>query len=490
MIGADGLYKHIRKNDARSGFVLFSCFAVYVALSFAFIGFSNAQIMQVELALSGAGHASLFESAVHAASRAVRKPRTWFIIIALGGLWFFGRLWLSTWLIRRATGAKPLDRNANRELYDLVENIAMTVGLPCPEIEVVESDRFNAYAHGLAPSKARLGLTTGLIRALTRDELAAVVAHEITHVRNHDTRFMAVLAACVDLVLNLPNGLKRRYKEAPFVFFVGVAVLWVPLGIMGLVIAAGAIGLAATMQLWLGSAASHAREFIADAGAIEITKDPAALISAIEKIAENDGLAVTSATARAMMFSGPSDVWGASHPTRERRVAAIMHHAKINSLDVAHARRRMRGQHVRARGRVEDSMRATVPATGRPAFGKRGGVAAARTSTNDRKASFGTRGAPSGGAQPWRQTNARATSAARAQRIQLKDAKTGHSEPTLLEEAVATNPTAQRVSTTVGRLYRGARLFAAIIIAAVVGVQLLLMIAIQGVFVSIGGHLH
>ena len=123
---------------------------------------------------------------------AINRPGIYFLFAspaeqALWALGFalvylIGATWWNSQFIRYAVRAKPLRRGANPELYNLVENLAMSVGVPCPSIEVVASSQLNAYASGLTPSTARLGFTTGLLARLNPREIEAVAAHELTHI--------------------------------------------------------------------------------------------------------------------------------------------------------------------------------------------------------------------------------------------------------------------------------------------------------------------
>jgi len=118
----------------------------------------------------------------------------------------------------RLRDARPaLQRRDAPELYNLVENLAISVGLPCPRIEVIESSALNAYAAGFFPTSSTIAVTRGLIQALSRDELEAVLAHELTHIRDRDVRLMVVVRACADLMLPVSRTVIERIKRKPFV---------------------------------------------------------------------------------------------------------------------------------------------------------------------------------------------------------------------------------------------------------------------------------
>jgi Zn-dependent protease with chaperone function len=243
-------------------------------------------------------------------------------------------------LMRYATRARPLDRREYPELYNLVENLALTAGLPCPDIELIESDKLNAYATGLTPASARLGLTTGLIDTLDRCELEAVIAHEITHIRNGDTKLMAVTKACADLVVEQPRRLwqalrgMRTPRYVPLFLYIPFLILFVlppilvtlMLSPMVYVIMLGLPAVGALGALVCKAMMHHSREFVADAGAIELTKNPAALVAALSKMAGLDAQLTTNLIAQAMMFSGSDGGWLSTHPKLTARIEAITVH--------------------------------------------------------------------------------------------------------------------------------------------------------------------
>jgi Zn-dependent protease with chaperone function len=256
-------------------------------------------------------------------------------------------------LMRYATRARPLERGEYPELYNLVENLALTAGLPCPAIELIESDKLNAYATGLTPASARLGLTTGLIHTLDRRELEAVIAHEITHIQNGDTKLMAVTKACADLVVEQPRRMwqalsgMRRPRYVPLILFTPFLILFVLPPILVTVVLApivyvimlGIPALMAVGGLVCKAMMHHSREFVADAGAIELTKNSAALVSALCKMAGLNAQLTTNLTAQAMMFSGSDGGWLSTHPTLTARIEAItMHGGMLGKVHVTQPR--------------------------------------------------------------------------------------------------------------------------------------------------------
>lgn len=291
--------------------------------------------------------------------------------------------WANSVFIRYALRARPLDRKELPELYSLVENLAINAGIPCPAIELVESTSLNAYASGLTPKQARLGLTTGLVEALDRDELEAVIAHELTHIVQRDSRLMAVTKACTDLVLLATvRRVMRKNKFACGMFGLSVFPVVGPKALFIL----GLVGAAVTVFTYVIKAlVLHAREFVADAGAIELTKNPAALISALRKISRNDIVSPNNLATQAMMFSGGSEGWLSTHPAVEDRIAAIERFGMVGGHDVlAHRRRNVQSLGLTSLAKLPPAAAgpamAAVGAAQRPTFGRRPPAASAGAS--------------------------------------------------------------------------------------------------------------
>lgn len=301
-------------------------------------------------------------------------------------------------IIRSATGAVGVRRSEAPDLYKLVENLAITAGLPMPRIEIMETEALNAYAAGLTPSTASIAVTRGLVNTLDKQELEAVLAHEITHIRNYDTRMkviatvlsggMCMLAeriwrhvgrqkiplqhmfddeprdadpvlkwrdakdsdaatppariallilACIFIpTLIVPailcyavvRGFKfsGRVREAKFTILPPVKMLVIPFlwpVWFALLVVNVFLMTAYVIAAVARSAISRSREFLADAGAVELTKNPHALVSALAKVANHDALEGLDPSVAALMISAPSRGWLASHPSIEERIAAL-----------------------------------------------------------------------------------------------------------------------------------------------------------------------
>jgi heat shock protein HtpX len=251
-------------------------------------------------------------------------------------------------LVRDMTGLRSVTRLDEPRLYNVVENLSIATGLTTPAIEISESLAMNAFAMGLRPQASTIGVTRGLLNGLNDKELEAVIAHELTHIRTRDVRMMTFATIFSGIIFSVGWFLTYRMREAyrqsntgllkllPFVF---VLVLLMAFAWQGLGLMAGFIMSALGAGLALRFAISRTREFVADAGACELTKNPEALISALVKIHGRSLVPGCDVMVRSMMISAPAEGLMATHPSLEQRIDAIVafaaHH--LNGLRLAPA---------------------------------------------------------------------------------------------------------------------------------------------------------
>jgi heat shock protein HtpX len=185
----------------------------------------------------------------------------------------------------RAVPVDPRDPN-QRMLDDVVEEMAIAAGLPKPAVYVIPDSDPNALATGRGPEKSSIAVTAGLLRSLNREELQAVVSHEMSHVKNYDIRVMTVVAALVGSVLLLSDwgrrglwwgGGRRRSSDGEGRGSGGLALFFFVAWLVSLV-------LAPLIAQLVAMAVSREREYLADASGAELTRNPLALASALEKI--------------------------------------------------------------------------------------------------------------------------------------------------------------------------------------------------------------
>ncbi len=214
-------------------------------------------------------------------------------VVAAVGVWFLIAWKANTSMIRMATGARPLERKENPRVYNIVENLCIAGGMDMPQINVVDDPMLNAFASGIDRDSYTVTVTTGLLDVLDDDELAGVIGHELTHIRNHDTRllitsiiFVGIVSTIMTLVMRtLYNvmwfgGNSRRSNGK------GNGLSIVVVLVVGLVCAA----IAYLFTLLTRFAISRKREFMADAGGAELCQNPLALASALRKISAYPGL--------------------------------------------------------------------------------------------------------------------------------------------------------------------------------------------------------
>lgn len=217
--------------------------------------------------------------------------------LIIAGISSFFSYYYSDKIVLTISGARPANRKRDFLFYTVAENLAIGAGLPKPTLYVIDDPAPNAFATGRDPKHAVICATTGLLEKLDRTELEGVVAHEMTHVRNYDTLLMSLVAVMVGLVALLGDwfmrmmwfGGRRRddRSEAGSIFL-----------ILGIVFAILSPVIATLIQL----AISRRREFMADAGSVEETRQPEGLIDALKKISDDPAPLHSANKATAHLF--------------------------------------------------------------------------------------------------------------------------------------------------------------------------------------------
>ncbi|MBO5585262.1 MAG: M48 family metallopeptidase [Bacteroidaceae bacterium] len=216
--------------------------------------------------------------------------------IAIVGIWFAIAYLFNAQMVQYATGAKPLERKENPRIYNMVENLCMSCGMPMPKVNIIEDPQLNAFASGINQKSYTVTLTRGIIDYLDDDELEGVIAHELTHIRNRDTKVLIISIVFVGILSTLLTLLTRGVLRM---------FLWGGLGssrrsnnkgnggvaiIVIVIVAIICAAIAYFLTLLTRFAISRKREFMADAGSAELTRNPRALASALRKIAAAPGL--------------------------------------------------------------------------------------------------------------------------------------------------------------------------------------------------------
>ena len=214
------------------------------------------------------------------------------IVLAGVGIWFVISYFFHAQIIQKATHARPLARRNNKRVYNLTENLCMSVGMPMPKLYIIESDALNAFASGINEKTFAVTLTRGIINRLNDEELEGVIAHELTHIRNRDVRllivtivFVGIFATIADLALRmLLNGRGKMFSSRNRKNDKGGGTTKLLLIIL---LVAGAIYF---LSILFKLALSRSREYMADAGAVELTHNSMALASALRKISGHSTL--------------------------------------------------------------------------------------------------------------------------------------------------------------------------------------------------------
>ncbi|MEL6477889.1 MAG: zinc metalloprotease HtpX [Pseudomonadota bacterium] len=215
-------------------------------------------------------------------------------------------------------GARPVTRAQAPEFYEMIEDLARRANMPMPKVFIIETDQPNAFATGRDPSNAAVAATTGIMRMLSREELAGVMAHELAHIQNRDTLIMTISATVAGAISML----------AQFGMFFGGGSNRNPLGLIGVILAAILAPLAAMM---IQSLISRTREYAADRLGGEICGNPIWLASALAKIS---GSRVEMASAERnpasahLFIVNPlrgmrMDRLFSTHPPAEKRIAEL-----------------------------------------------------------------------------------------------------------------------------------------------------------------------
>ena len=217
-------------------------------------------------------------------------------VMAVVAIWFIIAYFCNVSMVRKATGARPLTRKENPRIYNIVENLCMACNMDMPQINIIDEPELNAFASGIDRKSYTVTLTTGIIDRLDDRELAGVVGHELTHIRNRDTRllitsviFVGILSTLLIiakqalwLVIAMP--IRGNEKRAGAQWAAKILIVLI------LLLAIVCCAVACFFMRITRFAISRKREYMADAGGAELCGDPLALASALRKISNDPGL--------------------------------------------------------------------------------------------------------------------------------------------------------------------------------------------------------
>lgn len=300
-----GIQSQIWKNNINSVLMLFAFPLLLLGMVYLFLLFAVNKEMETT-------PESIF---VQAAPFIILGTIVWFMVA-----WMF-----HSSIIRMATASRPLERMENKRVYNLVENLCIANGMPVPAINIIEDDSLNAFASGINEKSYAISLSRGIINYLNDEELEGVIAHELTHIRNKDVRMLMVSIIFVGIFSFIANMLFRGIR---FGNLGGRGKNNAPLILIALVIS----GIAYLISLLLRFAISRSREYMADAGAAELTRRPYALASALRKISADPLIeAVRSRDVSQLFIENPQtidkgfsiDKVFATHPPISKRIELL-----------------------------------------------------------------------------------------------------------------------------------------------------------------------
>ena len=251
----------------------------------------------------------------------------------LGGIliWFLIAYFSNTRIINAATGSRPLERKDNKRVYNLVENLCMSQGMKMPRVNIIYDDSLNAFASGINERTYTVTLSKGIIEKLDDEELEAVIAHELSHIRNHDVRLLIISIVFVGIFTMLAQlALRTAYYSSRSRSRSSKGNGTVVILVLTLLVAAIGYFFSVLMRF----AISRKREYLADAGSAEMTKNPLALARALRKISADPDIEAVKRQDVAQLFiqnpcrkkrnafNGLSGLF-ATHPPIEKRIRVL-----------------------------------------------------------------------------------------------------------------------------------------------------------------------
>src|SRR5882762_3733372 len=338
-MAAYGLYTHIASNKFRSMLLLAGLFVLIYVLVYA-----GALIAEVAIN----SDASVDHYLV-AASRDLARAFPY--ATGAAALWIVIAYFFHQSMIDAVTGGEDVTRQQQPRLYNLLENLCISRGIPMPKLKLMDSDALNAFATGLNRRQYAVTVTTGLLKALNDQEIEAVLGHELTHIRNGDVQLMVIAVIIAGVVGFFGELFFRMFTNLSWNSSGGSS--WSSSsssssrsssssssdsdskGSGGGAVIVVIIAIALILLAWLLSqvvklALSRSRELLADAGSVELTKNPDAMISALRKIENRGELPGATSAVMELCFDNPREGFAdlfATHPSVDSRVKALVQFA-------------------------------------------------------------------------------------------------------------------------------------------------------------------
>jgi heat shock protein HtpX len=320
-MAAYGLYTHIASNKMRSMLLLAGLFVLVYVMVFAGALLAEALLHN--------------NRAVDYYLRAAWRDMYAAIPVATIGAaaWIVVAYFFHQKIIDLVTGGRDVTRAEQPRLYNQLENLCISRGIPMPKLKVMDSPALNAFATGLNSGQYAITVTSGLLNNLDDAEIEAVLGHELTHIRNGDVQLMVVAVIISGVIgffgelffrIFFNNGIRigggRSSSDSNRKGGSGGAIIAV-------LIAVALIALAWIVSQVVRFALSRSREFLADAGSVELTKNPDAMISALRKIENRGELPGATSAVMEMCVDNPREGFAdlfATHPSVDARVKALV----------------------------------------------------------------------------------------------------------------------------------------------------------------------
>ncbi len=313
-----GLYTHIQSNKRRSIALLLGLFFLVYLMVFA--GALAAEALSYQASLQFLLRRALHDLAV-AAPWATAGTIVWIVIA-----YYFHQS-----MIDAVTGAEEVTRKEQPRLYNLLENLCISRGITMPKLKVMKSNSLNAFATGMNEKQYSITVTSALLAHLDDPEIEAVLGHELTHIRNGDVRMMVVAVIIAGVIGFFAELLFRLWFNTGFGLGRSRSSSSEDRGkggnMIAILIAVGLVVVAWLLSIVIRFALSRSREYLADAGSVELTKNPDAMISALRKIEGRGELHGATSAVMEMCIDNPreefADVFD-THPPVEKRIEALI----------------------------------------------------------------------------------------------------------------------------------------------------------------------
>ena len=328
-MAAYGLYTHIASNKFRSMLLLAGLFVLIYVLVYA-----GALIAEVVINSDGSVDYYLV-----AASRDLVKAFPY--ATGAAALWIVIAYFFHQSMIDAVTGGEDVTRQQQPRLCNLLENLCISRGLPMPKLKMMDSEALNAFATGLNPRQYAVTVTSGLLKALNDQEIEAVLGHELTHIRNGDVQLMVIAVIIAGVVGFFGELFFRMFTNLQWNSS-GGGSSWSSSSsssssdrdskgsggaILVVILAVVLIMLAWLLSQVVKLALSRSRELLADAGSVELTKNPDAMISALRKIENRGELPGATSAVMELCVDNPREGFAdlfATHPSMDSRVQALV----------------------------------------------------------------------------------------------------------------------------------------------------------------------